>query len=417
MEDRPSDVPRALFALLACALPIALFFIHHDLGHEGDLGFFHEWYLAFRESAAFYRDGPGLNYPIAGVLLVCGPARLVEALLGEPLDLATFVLVHKSVLVLGEILFVPAAACLARVLEARRPRASALLLYAVPSTWAGGAWFGQIDVWGSALLLASGAALVVYDRDGHRRWLAIGILALVLALLTKQLAWFSLPGLGLLALAGLRRCGGFAAWAIALASPLLLFVVDPFLVLPDGYRSHVWFVLAHGSSHGELAVASGAGLWSLFARGGTLASDVRLLGISSFAWGWLLFAVAMIVALARMRAAPRALIALAGIAQLAMATLLTGVHERYLAHAIPLLLLAESRRARGALGLAIGVLSGVFVLSTIHPQAFAGPLAVFARPEPLALASLAWLAGWLTLPATSRESEPASAAIRRATPW
>ncbi|MCZ7685206.1 MAG: hypothetical protein M5U28_43105 [Sandaracinaceae bacterium] len=67
------DLPRPIFLGLACALPLALFAIHRELGHAGDLGFFHEWYLALREGSAFYRDGPGLNYPIVGVLLVCGP--------------------------------------------------------------------------------------------------------------------------------------------------------------------------------------------------------------------------------------------------------------------------------------------------------------------------------------------------------
>ncbi|MCZ7685205.1 MAG: hypothetical protein M5U28_43100 [Sandaracinaceae bacterium] len=196
---------------------------------------------------------------------------------------------------------------------------------------------------------------------------------------------------------GLRRHADRVAWAIALASPLALFAADPFLTLPDGYASHVWYVLHRGSSHGELAVASGASLWSLLAPAARLASEVRWLGVSSFAWGWLLFGAAVSLALVRLRrdASDRAFVALAGIGQLAMATLLTGVHERYLAHAVPLLVLAEGSRPRLGLGVATSVLAGAFVLSTIHPQAFAGPLAPFARPEPLAIASLAWLAWWL----------------------
>ncbi len=45
------DLPRPIFLGLACALPLALFAIHRELGHAGDLGFFHEWYLAFREGS------------------------------------------------------------------------------------------------------------------------------------------------------------------------------------------------------------------------------------------------------------------------------------------------------------------------------------------------------------------------------
>lgn len=407
----PRDLPRPVFVGLACALPLALFAIHRELGHAGDLGFFHEWYLAFREGSAFYRDGPGVNYPIVGVLLVCGPARLAEALLG-PLDLATFVLVHKLAMAGGEVALVLAASSLARALEVPRPRAAALALYALPSTWAGGAWFGQTDVWGTALLLASAAALVGYRRDGRRSRLALGLVALVLALLAKQLTWFAAPGLGLLALAGLRRHADRVAWGVALASPLALFAADPFLTLPEGYASHVWFVLDRGSSHGELAVASGASVWSLLAPGGALASDVRWLGVSSFAWGWVLFAAAVSLALVRLRrdASDRAFVALAGIGQLAMATLLTGVHERYLAHAVPLLVLAEGSRRRLGLGVATSALGGAFVLSTIHPRAFAGPLALLARPEPLAIASLAWLAWWLA--SSARRSSAGDAGPR-----
>ncbi len=47
------DLPRAAFVALACALPLALLAIHVELGHQGDLAFFHEWYLAFRGSSAF----------------------------------------------------------------------------------------------------------------------------------------------------------------------------------------------------------------------------------------------------------------------------------------------------------------------------------------------------------------------------
>lgn len=402
-------MPRALFVALACTLPLALFAIHRDLGHAGDLSFFHEWYLAFRASDAFYRDGPGLNYPIVGVLIVCGPARIAEVVLG-PLPLRTFVLVHKATLVLGEVALVLSAAWLARVLGSPRPRALALALYLLPSTWAGGAWFGQTDVLGTALLLASAAALVRYRRGGERRWIAVGALALVLALLAKQLTWFAAPGLALLALAGLRAHRDRVAWAIALASTLPMFAADPFLTLPDGHRSHLWLVLSQGSSHGELAVASGASVWSLFAPGGTPASDLRALGVSSFAWGWLLFAVAMAIAIARLRedASDRAMVALAGIGQLAMATLLTGVHERYLAHAVPLLFLAgEWHTPRSALGVGVAVLGGAFVLSTLHPHAFSGPLAIFARPEPLALSSLAWLGAWLARPRRERSRSPA----------
>ncbi len=402
--EAPKDLPRAAFVALACALPLALFAVHHDLGHRGDLEFFHDWYRAFRASPAFYRDGPGINYPIVGVLLVCGPSLAVDRITGTALDLSTFVLVLKATLVLAEIAFVFTAAWLARVLGHPRPRLLALLLYALPSSWAGGAWFGQIDVWGTALLFLSAAALMLHRRDPRPRHLALGLTALTLAVLAKQLTLFAVPGLALLAALGIRNHR--ASIALTAIVPVGLLAADPFLVLPDGFRSHLAFVIEHGSSHGELAVASGASVWSLFVRGGTPAGDVRILGLSSQVCGWMLFVVAMIVALRRVvvqRASDASLVALAGLGELAMATLLTGVHERYLTHAIPLLVMADDGPlARRALGWLTGALAGVFVLASIHEDVFRGSAFFFARPEPLACVALAWLLSWLLDPLPRR---------------
>ena len=387
--------------LIAVALPCALWMVHHGLGHEGDIRFFYEWYLAFREGPAFYVDGPGLNYPIVGVLLVCGPASLVEwlggAVLGPgALDPGAYRVVLKATLVVAEILFFFAAAGLASALGARRPRRLAVLLGLAPSTWAIGAWFGQIDVWGTVFLLASFTGLVRFRATGRGAHLALGLAALYAALLTKQLTWFAAPALLALAVLGLRAHGAKARVIAAALSPACLFVVDPFLVLPDHARSHLLYVLAHGSAHGQLAVASGASVWSLFVVGGTPSDAVRFLGLSSLVWGilaWSTAELAFVLAVLRRGLVSRRLVLFAGFSHLAMATLLTGVHERYLGHAIPLVLLADldGPRWRRALGWAVAGLAGIFVLSTIHEEAFAGQLYLLGRPEPLALLSLAWL--------------------------
>lgn len=388
------------FAFAAVLLPIALAFVHHGLGHRGDIEFFRSWYLAVRESAAFYRDGPGLNYPILGVLLVTAPACLVDALTGHTLDAGEHRMVLKATLVLGEILCVFLSERLARSLGAEQPRRLALLLYVLPSTWAGGAWFGQIDVWGTVFLLAAAVLAIRFRGDGATRSLVLALLALFAAVLTKQLTWFAVPALAVLLGSGLVRHGTRAQWALALLSPLLLFAADPFLVLPEGHRSHLWWVVTHGSPHGELAIASGASLWSLVAAGGTPAASLVWLGLDSRAWGWLAFVIAQLV-IARVvwrRPDDRGLVLAAGLGELAMATLLTGVHERYLAHAIPLLVLGRglaplpvAGRSASApvavvLGAVVGVLSGVFVLASISP----GWPWFVARPEPIALLSFAW---------------------------
>src|SRR5690606_40899934 len=69
-DSFPRDLSRPVFAALAVGLPLALWLVHRGRGHEGDLAMFHGWYLAFRESAAFYRHRPGVNYSLLGALLV-----------------------------------------------------------------------------------------------------------------------------------------------------------------------------------------------------------------------------------------------------------------------------------------------------------------------------------------------------------
>ncbi|MEZ4338004.1 MAG: hypothetical protein R3B82_15395 [Sandaracinaceae bacterium] len=388
------DLPAHAFVALAVAFPVALWAAHHGLGHEGDIAFFADWYRAFRDGPGFYRDGPGLNYPILGVLVVCGPAWLVERV--TLLDDAGLRFVLKATLVALEALQALAAAGLAGALGARRPRGIGLGLALLPSTLTGGAWFGQIDPATTALLLASAWGLVVFHRRGELRAFALGLLALAAALLTKQLAWLSAPALVGLAGIGLLRHRSGRALALAAATPLLLFAADPLLVLPPGYATHLgWVAFGGGSDHGALAVASGASVWSLFVRGGTLASDVEVAGVSSAVIGGLVFAAVQLAALARAwkhRGRAITWVWLAGIAQLAMATLLTGVHERYFVHAIALLYVvsfASADRLRRMATLTVAAAAGLFVLVTITP-----PLddTVLGRPEPLALLGLGWLA-------------------------
>lgn len=373
------------------ALPTALACVHFGLGHGGDIEFFHRWQRAVAESAAFYRDGPGINYPIVGVLLVAGPGCLIERLTGHPLSLEAYWAVLKCTLVVGEMALLLSTEAVARALGHAAPRRLALCLYALPSTWAGSAWFGQIDVWGTALLSIAALGALRYAEAPRSRWLAVALGGLVLSILCKQLTWFALPALAAYLGAAIVRHRAWWHGLAALASPLTLFVADPFLTLPDGARSHLWFVLTHGSGHGELVVASGASLWSLVATGGTPSSEVVWLGTSSQTWGYLAFGLACvgIVALTRRRPDGRGAVLAAGLTQLSMALLLTGVHERYLCHAIPLLVLARALgppQPAGVLGVSTGVVSGLFVLSTISPWL---PESL-GHPSPTALLSLAW---------------------------
>lgn len=384
-----------LFALLAFALPVVLWLFHHGVGHNGDIRFFYEWYLSFREGADFYRDGPGINYPILGVLFVCGPARLVERFVSATgaLDFDTFRTVLKASLVLWEVALIPVVSGLARALGSKRPRLLALFLYLLPSTWATGALFGQIDIAGTTFLLGATWALIRFRETGKPRTFLLAVLSLTAALLTKQLTWFCAPALVALAVVALWRWQKPILWAAALLSPLLLIVADPFLKLPANYTGHLHFILAGGgSSHGDLVVASGASIWSVFYSGGTPSEDVRIWNIGSFTWGWLLWGATQLLVFWRLKRAQfssRAFLWWAGMSQLAMCTLMTGVHERYFAHAIPFLVLTAALRTRlGAALVFVAVACGVYVVATIVP---ALQWTVLGRAQPVAVVMVGYL--------------------------
>ena len=387
------DLGFRLFAALAVALPLSLLAVHHALGHQGDMGFFLEWTHAFQASTAFYRDGPGLNYPILGVLLVCGPAAAWETAFGV-LDFPSYRLLLKVTLTLAEILLIFALAGLARQLGTARPRLLAIGLFALPATWAGGAWFGQIDVWGSLWLTLSAWAALRYRSKGATVDLVAALLMFHAAVLTKQLTIFSLPVLGLLLILSIR---GRRHFAIAAASPLVWFVADPLLILRDGWWSHLAMIFfGGGSSHGEVLSGNGANLWAwAFPDPSRSARAVYVLGVSAWTWGWSLFASVNLVfgalLVARRSETPagttlygriqrrlsdRAMIGWIGVSNLAMAVLLTGVHERYLVHGAIFIILGFCGRIRW---LAVGVCgwTGLFVLSSIHWEQFAGPLSPF----------------------------------------
>lgn len=405
------DLPRWAFGVLAL-LPFALLPLHSELGHRGDVVFFDAWCAAVREGAAFYRDGPGINYPIVGVGLVCLPEAFGD------LPFETFRLVLKATLALAETLTIFALAALARGVGARRPHAIAL------GTWAiaiapGGAFFGQIDVWGTLWMTlawlavvrttqrardttgdaatpeaatsdavasdaaASDAAASVPSITGSarasarvasdRRRLALGVLAALaftLALLTKQLALFSLPTLALV-LARRPR-------ALVLALPLAIVVAlvpDLFLVLPEGWSTHLGFVLfGGGSDHGAALAHHGASVWALFATDPSAPSSSVTLGpFDAQQLGWIAFALAQLVLawrLVRARFEPRAIVLHAGATHLAMAVLLTGVHERYLAHGGAWLIVALAGRLRGPLAIGAVAATGLYVIASVSWEAF-----------------------------------------------
>ena len=357
-------------------LPFALVPLHAELGHRGDVVFFDTWCAAVREGTAFYREGPGINYPIVGVGLVCLPEALGD------LPFETYRLVLKLTLALAEVLTIFSLAVLAGSVGVRRPRWIALGAWAIAIA-PGGACFGQIDVWGTLWMTVGMVALVrgtrrfrASDTDTHTdrhasAFAVLAILACTVALLTKQLALFTFPTLALVLAVRRPR-------ALAIGVPLALGLVllpDLFLTLPEGWWSHLAFVLfGGGSDHGATLSHHGANVWGIFGADPSAASSTVTLGShDAQALGWIAFGLAQVVLAWRLWRAdftPRAIVLHAGATHLAMAVLLTGVHERYLAHGGAWILVALAGRLRSPLALGTLLATGLYVIASVSWEAF-----------------------------------------------
>lgn len=180
-----------------------------------------------------------------------------------------------------------------------------------------------------------------------------------------------------------------------------MLAVDALVAWPFGLASHLVFVLnAPGSAHLDLAVANGASLWSLLVQGGTPAS-ASLFGLEWLTIGCVgkaLFVVFTVLALwlqSRDARTTQTLTALGTIALLG-AFILPGSHERYLVHALPPLLLMAFTQMRSLAALmtcVVSLLSGLYVLASIHWEAF--DRLRFLRDPPLLVLAQALLLGAL----------------------
>jgi hypothetical protein len=206
------------------------------------------------------------------------------------------------------------------------------------------------------------AILVRFGVAGAWWWLVASAACLAAAVHVKQLAVFSLPALLVLqayATVVVRRRGGGGAvvWLVPLlVGAALLVGVDRWLFdLPEGSPSILANVWARASRHAGMLTINGPNVWSLLGRPGPSPSAEPVIGpLTPAGIGQTVFVVQVVLVLAALsarlvrlrdgdRRARASAVAwcfwAAGLSNLLMGVWLTGVHERYLAHAFPLLFL------------------------------------------------------------------------------
>jgi hypothetical protein len=360
----------------------------------------------------------GCNYPPLGAIASAGALHALgaakEALGWDALSLAN---AFRAYLSLVEVATLVLTFALFRTLGVRHAPLATIGLYLLPSSWAGGALWGQIDVVTQSFLLFAAIALVaviVDDEIRPRRDLLLvsaGAAALVGAVMVKQLAVFSVPGLAALLLIAIvaifhRHGARWFMWAGAIALAVgggVFGLLDrAVFALPPGYGSAVAYVWDTGTWHSGYLFANGPNVWTFIADRNKTPSDVPVYGSltprqAGFAAAGVvcallvaIFAIHAAIALRDRRrfALDRRLLAatavvLIGLLNLVVPLLSTGTHERYFFHAFPFLIVGlagwhaaapqSAPRARLPWAIAAAFVSGCFVLSILSPGAF-GPL-------------------------------------------
>ncbi len=370
--------------MLLVALPFVILAVNRGVANWSDLDAFARWSmhrpvrgLALAPlSASFrtlYRD-TDCNYPPLGALAsagaMAGIRRLQAASGWTGLDTRQLFRVYLAaveglcVVLLFEIL---------RRLGVPHPAWLAAGMYLLPSSWAGGAVWGQIDVVATLFALAAALSFLAVTLTAASSpradtvAMAAGAAALVGAFATKQTAFFSLPGLlalGACATAAIVHRHGAApaarAAGLAVAVALVLFLGLDRLLLepPAGHRGITTYVWTTGAWHTNKLSGNGPNVWTFLGRPNASSSDVPfLLSLTPRQVGDALFAGVVVLLLTllvgavwrtivdRRRFATHTLwlsavlLVFTGLTNLAMGILIAGTHERHMVQAFPFLLL------------------------------------------------------------------------------
>jgi len=318
-----------------------------ELYHHFDVHTFKEWIAYVDDLKSVYTTSCYCNYPALGLLFSSG----IMSWLGNS--------VHAFLLFLAVI---DAVNVVLVFLILRKIKVKGAMLWAgviglLPSTYVGGALWGQIDNIGQLELYLFLLLLIgqLQTPDQHlSRYKAAGMGAILsVALLTKQLLLFPVLILGFMTLMiwlG-RKTKHLAATGMALVCFLLpILLIDKWLTLPGEYSiSHFQKIFLEGSEHVNFISGNGFNIWMLFVdEMYTPSTDPWFLGLSPKLMGILIVgAIAVFTFFAfgkyYLQNGIKQLIGnyLLGYSILFLAVNLffTGTHERYLYHFYPFLIM------------------------------------------------------------------------------
>ncbi|MGW8227270.1 MAG: hypothetical protein ACWGOW_00125 [Gammaproteobacteria bacterium] len=251
--------------------------------HAGDISIFLEWQKSLHHSLSdIYIDCSLCNYPILGTLFSAGILELLNTpFLNIQPDM--HIQYYQYVLAMVDGINVVLVYLILKALSVPRSPLWAGIIGMIPSSWVGGALWGQIDGFSQFFLLAFLLHNLNYLSNHGRTvpqeqsiaasiWYVTGSsILLTCLLLTKQLSIFSLPVLVFMVLNVLYfydrkhfipSLTGFITLTI-----IGTLLPDFFLSLKEGYFSHVQYILfGGGSPHGNKISGNGFNIWMFLDR-------------------------------------------------------------------------------------------------------------------------------------------------------
>jgi hypothetical protein len=351
-----------------------------------DVGAFHVWADCLRQNPQDIYSLCKPDYPATGLLFSGGAIYLIKILI-KATDRSIIDAVFRYYLACFDALNFLLLIWLASLLKFRFPVRVGLAILAVPSTWVGGAIWGQID--GISLFFCLLTTLGFFQfwvsltkteaprfkfQKRNYLWLLLATTSLAIYWLSKQLTLFSLPFFCAIFLISTGKLWQYFRFKGIVIACFFIFLftaffsfLDSFFTIPESFHhSSYWF----GWQQGFQPSISGNGFNIWMFLGWPMSASpyfpfVRLnLGlwqteISPYAAGIVLYAMFMVfLILTGFKAACRLLKSdlhnreksdtylmsllclFLGLSYLGFNVLLTGTHERYLHLGYPFLLLA-----------------------------------------------------------------------------
>ena len=223
---------------------------------------------------------PYPSYPALGMVLSAGVITAIRSVL-DISDWGSIAIIFRYFLAFFDALNFLLLFQLARLMKFRSPMVIAMLILIIPSTWVGGAVWGQLD--GVSLffcLLASLSFFQSWSFSSNKiwqngLWLLLGVLSLSCYILTKQSAIFSLPFFSLVLLITIykfwqnSRLKGIYWLVGGLVMMILSFIyIDTLFPVASQYHnsSYLFVWLGGGSSQGDQISGNGFNIWMFLGR-------------------------------------------------------------------------------------------------------------------------------------------------------